>query len=105
MNAHVGEFLGAARKSRDSGQIRLNVTHSGFTVACVPTSKYDHTFWVEFLLKLAGVFLIPAGGIILAMSVELYGMNIWLGVILSLAVAGAIGWLRQRMTVLRRVLA
>lgn len=65
MNALVGEFWDAARGSRDSGQIRMNVTHSGFAVACVPTSKYDHTFWVEFLLKLAGVFLIPAGGIVM----------------------------------------
>jgi len=36
--------------------------------------------------------LIPAGGIVLAMSVELFGLNIWLGVLLSLAVAGAIGY-------------
>jgi len=36
--------------------------------------------------------LIPAGGIVLAMSVELFGLNIWLGVVLSLAVAGAIGY-------------
>lgn len=37
--------------------------------------------------------LIPAGGIILAMSVELYGMNIWLGVLLGLAIAGLIGYI------------
>lgn len=37
--------------------------------------------------------LIPAGGIILAMSVELYGMNIWLGILLSLAIAGLIGYI------------
>lgn len=35
--------------------------------------------------------LIPAGGIILAMSVELFGMNYWLAFILSLAIAGSIG--------------
>lgn len=37
--------------------------------------------------------LIPAGGIVLAMSVELFGINIWLGVLLSLAVAGSIGFI------------
>ena len=37
--------------------------------------------------------LIPAGGIVLAMSVELFGMNIWLGVIVGLAIAGLIGYI------------
>ena len=37
--------------------------------------------------------LIPAGGIVLAMSVELFGMNIWLGVLVGLAIAGAIGYI------------
>lgn len=37
--------------------------------------------------------LIPAGGIVLALAVGQFGMNIWLGVVLSLAVAGAIGFL------------
>ena len=37
--------------------------------------------------------LIPAGGIILAMSVELFGMNIWLGVLVGLAIAGLIGYI------------
>ncbi|MDE0697735.1 MAG: hypothetical protein OXH76_18085, partial [Boseongicola sp.] len=36
--------------------------------------------------------LIPAGGIVLAMSVELFGMNIWLGVLVGLLVAGLIGY-------------
>lgn len=36
--------------------------------------------------------LIPAGGIVLAMSVEVFGLNIWLGVIISFIVAGAIGF-------------
>lgn len=36
--------------------------------------------------------LIPAGGIVVAMAVGLYEMNIWLGVVLSLAVAAGIGW-------------
>lgn len=35
--------------------------------------------------------LIPAGGIILAMSVEQFGMNIWLAVIFTFVVAGLIG--------------
>lgn len=37
--------------------------------------------------------LIPAGGIVLAMGVELYGLNIWLAVLLSFAVAGFIGFI------------
>ncbi|MGL4310486.1 MAG: ABC transporter permease [Paracoccaceae bacterium] len=37
--------------------------------------------------------LIPAGGIVLAIAVELYGMNIWLGVLLSLTIAGAVGYI------------
>ncbi|MGR3795878.1 ABC transporter permease [Vannielia sp. SX4] len=37
--------------------------------------------------------LIPAGGIVLAMSTETFGLNIWLGVLISFAVAAAIGWL------------
>ena len=36
--------------------------------------------------------LIPAGGIVMAMSVTIFGFNIWLAVLFSLAVAGAIGW-------------
>jgi simple sugar transport system permease protein len=36
--------------------------------------------------------LIPAGGIVLAMSVETFGLNIWRGVAITLAVAGAIGY-------------
>lgn len=37
--------------------------------------------------------LIPAGGIVLAMSVELFGVNIWLGVMIGLLVAGLIGYI------------
>lgn len=37
--------------------------------------------------------LIPAGGIVLAMAVGLYDLNIWIGFFLSLAVAAAIGWI------------
>ncbi len=37
--------------------------------------------------------LIPAGGIVLAMGVELYGLNIWLAVCVSFAVAGFIGFI------------
>jgi len=37
--------------------------------------------------------LIPAGGIVLAMGVELYGLNIWLACFMSLTVAGAIGYI------------
>jgi simple sugar transport system permease protein len=37
--------------------------------------------------------LIPAGGIVLAMAVGLYEMNIWLGIVLSLAICGVIGWI------------
>lgn len=36
--------------------------------------------------------VIPAGGIVLAMAVGLYEINIWVGVLLSLAVAGSIGF-------------
>lgn len=36
--------------------------------------------------------LIPAGGIVLAMSVEQFGMNIWLAFLFTLVVAGVIGW-------------
>lgn len=37
--------------------------------------------------------LIPAGGIVLAMAVEVYGLNFWLGAGLSLTVAAAIGYI------------
>lgn len=37
--------------------------------------------------------MIPAGGIVLAISVEQFGFNIWLGVLFSFAVAAAIGWI------------
>jgi simple sugar transport system permease protein len=37
--------------------------------------------------------LIPAGGIVLAIAVEVYGLNFWLGAGLSLAVAAAIGYI------------
>jgi simple sugar transport system permease protein len=37
--------------------------------------------------------LIPAGGIVLALSVEQFGFNIWMGVLLSFAVAAAIGFI------------
>lgn len=37
--------------------------------------------------------LIPAGGIVLAMSVGVLGMNIWLAVVFSLAVAAGIGYI------------
>jgi simple sugar transport system permease protein len=37
--------------------------------------------------------LIPAGGIVLAMAVETYGLNFWLGAGLSLGVAAAIGYI------------
>lgn len=37
--------------------------------------------------------LIPAGGIVLAIAVGLYGMNYWVGAALSMAVAGGIGFL------------
>jgi simple sugar transport system permease protein len=36
--------------------------------------------------------LIPAGGIVLAMSVELFDLNIWLSVMISFAVAASIGY-------------
>ncbi len=36
--------------------------------------------------------VIPAGGIVLAMAVGLYELNIWVGVLISLAVAGGIGF-------------
>jgi simple sugar transport system permease protein len=37
--------------------------------------------------------LIPAGGIALAMSVETFGLNFWLGAAISLGVAGTIGYI------------
>lgn len=37
--------------------------------------------------------VIPAGGIVLAMAVGLYGLNFWLGVAISLGVAAGIGWI------------
>lgn len=36
--------------------------------------------------------MIPAGGIVLAISVEQFGFNIWLGVLFSFAIAAIIGW-------------
>lgn len=36
--------------------------------------------------------VIPAGGIVLALSVETFGFNIWVGFLFSFAVAAAIGW-------------
>lgn len=36
--------------------------------------------------------LIPAGGIVLAMFVEIFGFNIWMAVVISFVVAAAIGW-------------
>ncbi len=37
--------------------------------------------------------VIPAGGIVLAMSVEIFGFNFWVAVLFSFAVAAAIGWI------------
>lgn len=37
--------------------------------------------------------IIPAGGIVLALSVETFGFNIWMGVLISFAVAAAIGFI------------
>ena len=37
--------------------------------------------------------LIPAGGIALAISVDVYGLNFWLGAAISLGVAGVIGYI------------
>jgi len=36
--------------------------------------------------------VIPAGGIVLAMGTELYGLNIWLAFAMSIAICGAIGF-------------
>jgi simple sugar transport system permease protein len=47
--------------------------------------------------------LIPAGGIILAMASELYGMNIWVACLVSLALAGAIGWVNGLLVTRTRV--
>lgn len=47
--------------------------------------------------------VIPAGGIVLAMAVNLLGMNIWLAILLSLAVAGAIGWANGMLVTRTRV--
>ena len=65
MNTLVEELWGSARRSRDSLQLRLIVTHSGFNIASVPTSKYNQAFLAEFLFKTAGALLIPASGIVL----------------------------------------
>lgn len=37
--------------------------------------------------------VIPAGGIVLAMAVEIFGFNFWVAVLFSFAVAAAIGWI------------
>ena len=37
--------------------------------------------------------VIPAGGIVLAMAVEVFGFNFWVAVLFSFAVAAAIGWI------------
>jgi simple sugar transport system permease protein len=47
--------------------------------------------------------LIPAGGIVLAMATGLYGLNIWVGVLLSLGIAGAIGWVNGILVTRTRV--
>lgn len=47
--------------------------------------------------------LIPAGGIVLAMASELYGLNIWLSVLLSLGIAGAIGYVNGMLVTRTRV--
>ncbi|WP_413719322.1 hypothetical protein [Silicimonas sp. MF1-12-2] len=65
MNALVGGLWASASRSRDSLQLRVNVTNSGFNVAAMPTSRYDRAFLLEFLFKLTGVLFIPAGGIFL----------------------------------------
>ena len=47
--------------------------------------------------------VIPAGGIVLAMAVGLYDLNIWLGVLISLAVAGFIGFINGLIVTRTRV--
>lgn len=65
MNALAGELFGSTKRSRDTLQIRMTVTHSGLNVASVPRSKRDQAFWLEFLFKVVGALLIPAGGIVM----------------------------------------
>jgi len=37
--------------------------------------------------------MVPASKIVLAIAVGFYGLNIWLGILITLAVAGGIGWI------------
>ena len=65
MNALVDNFIGSNALSRDPYPLRVNVKHSGFSIASAPTSKFNLTFLAEVAFKLAGVLLIPVGGLIL----------------------------------------
>ena len=47
--------------------------------------------------------IIPAGGIVMALSVETFGFNIWFGVLISFAVAAAIGWVNGMLVTRTRV--
>lgn len=47
--------------------------------------------------------LIPAGGIIIAMLVGQFGLNIWVAFVITMAVAGAIGWLNGMMVTRTKV--
>lgn len=65
MNALVDNFIGSNALSRNPHRLRVNVTHSGFSIASSPTSKFNLAFLAEVAFKLAGLLLIPVGGVIL----------------------------------------
>lgn len=65
MNALVDNFIGSNALFGNPHRLRVNVTHSGFSIASAPTSKFNLAFLAEVAFKLAGVFLIPVGGVIL----------------------------------------
>lgn len=71
MNVAVGAIWRPSARSRDAVQLRVNVSQYGFAIAAVPKSKYNHYFLAEVFFKLAGVLLIPAGGVALYLPVIL----------------------------------
>lgn len=65
MNALATEVWGGRSKGDDQAKLFTSMTHSGFSVAVVPSARYDQTFMAEVILKLVGVLLIPLGGLVL----------------------------------------
>ena len=63
MNALAADVWNGRSNSNEQVKLRTTMTHSGFSVAVVPKSKYDQTYIAEVILKLVGVLLIPLGGL------------------------------------------